>query len=75
MIRTFIFTAAIICLGASSAMASSKVPCEYKAKEGERVVKNDKGCVMVKIQKQLPKSFTRGPTVHNPGFKLSPWNR
>ena len=82
---TLIISAAIFSI--SPAFASTSISCAYKAKAGERVITRDveslqqgkptkiKKCFLVKIQKPLPKSFTRGPVVHNKGFEKSHWNK
>ena len=82
---TLIISAAIFSV--SPAVASSAISCTYKAKSGERIITRDvqkmvggkqiteKRCFLVRIQKPMPKSFTRGPTVHNFGFEKSHWNR
>lgn len=82
---TLIISAAI--LSATTASASSSISCSYKPKSGERIItrdvqkmvggkqKTEKQCFLDRIQKPLPKSFTRGPVVHNKGFEKSHWNK
>lgn len=86
----FIYTALIISaaiFSVSPAFASSAISCSHKPKSGERIITRDvqktiggkqiteKKCFLVRIQPPLPKSFTRGPVVHNKGFEKSHWNK